>query len=109
NIEADITQRKDDPTTNLLGNSYRKFHFDCTEDYPSLNMAMTSSGLGRVGWASVSPVPYSFFSSSASLVGLALRESMVMTAVGLWPVTATGLVSHSQLKVMASGLSLMVV
>ena len=52
--------------------------------------------------------PNRIFSSSASFVGSALVESMVREAVGLWPVTLTGVVLSSQLKVMASGSSLMV-
>ena len=43
-----------------------------------------------------------------TVAGFSLEQSISMWLVGRWPVTLTGEVVHSQLKVMASGLSLMV-
>nr|DAJ49586.1 MAG TPA: hypothetical protein [Caudoviricetes sp.] len=74
---------------------------------------LISLGSSRVGSVAASPplapsVPYSLASSFAIFSAPTLVESITREAVGLKPSTATGVVDSSQLKVIASGESLMV-
>src|SRR5690349_24954048 len=79
---------------------------------PAAKRARTAFGVGSDG--SVPTVPYSRSSSSASLAELTRLESIVSRAVGLraLPLTtvsgSTAVVVISQLKLIASGESLMV-
>lgn len=72
--------------------------------YAPFNIVITSSGSGNV--ASAAPSPYNFASNCFNFSGVTLVESMIKEAVGLYPVTLTGVVVASYEKVIASGLSL---
>ena len=75
-------------------------------NYAAASIAFISSGNGNL--ASEVPSPYNissiFFNFSASI----LVESIVILAVGLNPATFTGVVVTSHEKVIASGLSFIV-
>ena len=66
---------------------------------------MISAGVGSV--ASAFSVPQSLSSMAFTVSAFSFEQSISMWEVGRKPLTLTGEVEHSQLKVMASGLSLM--